>query len=57
MLGNYSKLLGAVVGGVAGILVGQFGLPAEYATPEIQGALVTILSAICTFAFPANRPS
>lgn len=56
-MGNYSKLIGAVVGGIAGILVGQFGLPEAYTTPEIQGAVVTLLSAIATFAFPANRKS
>jgi hypothetical protein len=56
-MGNYSKLVGAVVGGVAGVLVSRFGLPTEFATPEIQGAVTVILSAVATFLFPANKPS
>jgi hypothetical protein len=55
-MGNYSKLIGSIVGGVVGIAA-TFGLPAEWATPEIQGAIVVILSAIATFIFPANKAS
>ncbi|HEV2501492.1 MAG TPA: hypothetical protein VGV39_00355 [Mesorhizobium sp.] len=56
-MGNYSKLIGSIVGGVAGLLVARGLLPAEWATPEIQGAIVVLLSAAATFAFPANRPN
>jgi hypothetical protein len=55
MLGNYSKLVGSVVGGVFGLLVANFGLPAEWATPEIQGAVTVIMSAAFTYLFPANN--
>lgn len=55
-MGNYSKLIGSIVGGVVGIAV-SFGLPAEWATPELQGAIVVVLSAIATFIFPSNKPS
>lgn len=55
MLGNYSKFLGSIVGGIFGILVGNFGLPTEYATPEIQNVVTVIMSALFTYAFPANQ--
>jgi hypothetical protein len=55
-MGNYSKLIGSIVGGVFGLLA-TFGLPVEWATPEIQGAIVTGMSAIFTFIFPANTPT
>jgi len=57
MLGNYSKAIGALVGGVFGVLVSRYGLPDVWATPEIQGAVTVLLSAACTWAFPANKPS
>jgi hypothetical protein len=56
-MGNYSKLIGSLVGGVIGIAVSRWGLPAEWATPEIQGAVTVILGAAATFIFPANKPS
>jgi hypothetical protein len=56
-MGNYSKLIGAVVGGVIGLLGSAFALPTDWATPEIQGALTVLMSALFTFFFPANKPS
>lgn len=56
-MGNYSKLVGALVGGVAGVLVSRFGLPTAFAAPEVQGAVTVILSAAATYLFPANKPS
>lgn len=56
-MGNYSKLIGSIVGGVAGLLVAKGLLPSEWATPEIQGAIVVLLSAAATYFFPANKPS
>lgn len=55
-LGNYSKLYGSLTGGIIGILVSRLGLPAEFATPEIQGALTVLMSALFTYAFPRNNP-
>lgn len=55
-MGNYSKLIGSIVGGLVGIAA-SFGLPTEWATPEIQGAIVTLFSAVATFIFPANKSS
>ncbi len=52
---NYSKMAGSLVGGVLGILVSKFGLPAEYNSPEIQNAIVVLLSAVCTYLFPPNK--
>lgn len=57
MLGNYSKLIGALVGGVFGILVNKLALPAEWAAPEIQNSIVVLLSAAATYFFPANKTS
>lgn len=55
MLGNYSKLIGSLVGFVAGVAV-SYGLPAELATPEIQLSLTGLLVGVATWAFPKNKP-
>ena len=55
-MGNYSKLIGSIVGALAGVLAG-LGLPEALTGPEIQGALVVILSGAFTYFFPANKPS
>lgn len=55
MFGNYSKLLGSVVGSIFGIAVAANALPAELATPEIQGAVVALITGVVTYAFPANK--
>lgn len=57
MLGNYSKLIGSIVGAAAGALVAFGVLPEELATPELQAALVAVLSALATYLFPANKTS
>ena len=54
MLGNYSKFIGSIVGGVVGMLT-AIGIPVEWATPEMQSAIVVAMSAIFTFFFPANK--
>lgn len=56
MFGNYSKLVGSLTGGIIGVLVSRFGLPAEIATPEFTGAVTVLLSAVFTYFFPANKP-
>ena len=53
-MGNFSKAIGAIVGGVFGLLAGTV-IPAEYATPEMQGALTVLLSTFAVFIFPANK--
>lgn len=54
MLGNYSKAIGAIVGAVTGWAVSQFGLPAEWASPEINLAVTTIITTLVVYIFPAN---
>lgn len=56
-MGNYSKLIGSLVGGVLGFAVSRWGLPTDFATPDVQGALTVLLGAVATFIFPANKPS
>lgn len=56
-MGNYSKLIGSLVGGVVGILVAKNILPPEFNTPEIVASLTVICSAIATYIFPANQPA
>ena len=56
-MGNFSKIIGSLVGGGFGLLVTVFGLPAEYATLEIQGAIIILFSSAFTFFFPANKPA
>lgn len=54
-MGNYSKLIGSLVGGIAGLLVNIGVLPESMATPEIQSSIVVLLATITTFIFPANK--
>lgn len=54
-MGNYSKLIGSVVGAAAGALVSFGVLPEELATPEIQASVIAVLSAVFTYFFPANK--
>ena len=54
-MGNYSKLIGSVVGAVAGLLVSFGILPESLATPEVQASVVGLLSTVATFFFPANK--
>lgn len=56
-MGNYSKFLGALVGGVLGMLVNVFALPEAWASDEMQGAVIVILSAVLTYVFPPNNPT
>jgi hypothetical protein len=53
-MGSYSKLIGSIIGGVAGWLASRYALPPELTSPEIQGAATIILSAAATYLFPAN---
>ncbi len=52
-MGNYSKLVGALVGALASIGIG-FGLPADLLGPEIQAGLSVIIVGLFTYFFPAN---
>lgn len=54
-MGNYSKLIGSVVGAGAGALVSFGVLPEEFATPEIQASVTALFVAVFTYAFPANK--
>ena len=54
-MGNYSKLIGSLVGALAGALVSFGVLPESLATPEIQGSIVVVLSGVVTYFFPANK--
>ena len=53
-MGAYSKFIGAIVGGLLGLLGSTFALPAEWQSPEMVSSITMILSAISTFLFPAN---
>ena len=52
-ISDWSKAIGAAVGALASVAV-NLGLPAEYATVELQGAVTVILAAIFAALFPAN---
>lgn len=54
-MGNYSKLIGSIVGAAAGALVSFGILPEALATPELQGAVIALLSGVATYLFPANK--
>lgn len=51
---NYSKLIAAVVGAFTGFLVTKFGLPADWAGPEMQAAVTTVLAGLMTYLAPPN---
>lgn len=53
-MSNYSKLIAAVVGAISGFLVTKFGLPAEWAGPEMQAAITTVLAGVMTYIAPPN---
>jgi len=57
MLGNYSKAVGAIVGAILSWLVVQFGLPPEWAGPEMNLAVTTIITTFLVYIFPANVKS
>ena len=53
-MGNYSKLIGSIVGALAGVAV-NLGIPAELTGAAMQGAIVVVLSGLVTYLFPANK--
>ena len=54
-MSNYSKLIGSAIGGLIGIAA-AFGIPMDWATPEVQTAVATILGGLIgTFISPANK--
>jgi hypothetical protein len=55
MIANHSKLIGSLVGAGFGYAVAKLGLPAEFATPEIQMGITGLFAAIATWIFPANK--
>ncbi|RRH98032.1 hypothetical protein EH240_19720 [Mesorhizobium tamadayense] len=56
-MGNYSKLIGSIVGGAVGWLGSKYALPPDLTSPEVQAAATLILSAVATYLFPANAAS
>jgi len=52
-MGKFSKLWGALIGAVIGILA-AFGIDTEWFTPELQSVVVGVLSAASRFLAPAN---
>ena len=53
-MGSFSKLWGALIGSALG-LAGGMGLPVAWATPEIAGLMVTVLSIAGTYIAPKNN--
>lgn len=56
-MGNYSKLIGSVVGVALSFAVTQFALPPEFASPEVVTAITAGITGILVWAFPANKPA
>ena len=54
-MGNFSKLWGSLIGSAIGLGTGFGVLPEQFATPEIQGLLITVLSIAGTFFAPKNN--
>lgn len=57
-MGPYSKAIGAVVGGLVGILVIKVPFLAPLLTDAVvQQIVVAISGLIATYFFPANKPT
>ena len=54
MLTDYHKMIGTLVGAAIGAAVSLGVLPQEWATPEVQIAIVTLISVIGTYLAPKN---
>lgn len=54
-MGNYSKLIAAIVGPLLGFGVANFGLPADWGTEAFSAAVVTVMSGLLVYVFPANK--
>jgi hypothetical protein len=52
----YNKSIGSLIGGLLSIAVAQFGLPADWNTPEIAQAITLITGTLFVYFFPANAP-
>ena len=56
-MSNYNKLIGSTIGGIVGIAA-AFGIPMDWATPEVQTAVTTIIGGMFgTFIAGANNPN
>ncbi len=55
-MGNYSKLIGSLLGGIAALAAG-WGIPAELLGSEMLAGLQVLLVGIITYIFPANEPT
>lgn len=56
-MGNWSKLIGSVVGAVIGFAVSRGLLPAEFGTPEIIAGVTALFATLATALAPANKPA
>ena len=56
-MGNYSKVIAAIVGFVLSFAVGKFALPTEWASPETVTSISGAITAILVYAFPSNKPA
>ena len=56
-MGNYSKLIGSIVGAIIGFGAAKGFLPAGFDTPDMVAGATAFVSAIFTWAFPANKLS
>lgn len=59
MLGNYSKFIAALIGGIMAFLVSKFALPVEWADPDgsFVTAIHTVITALFVYSFPENTTS
>lgn len=57
-MGNYSKLIGAAVGWLAGLAVTNFPFLAPLLTTETVDQLVVLVTtALSVYLFPSNKPA
>jgi hypothetical protein len=56
-MSNYSKFIASIIGGVLGLLVAKFALPAELVSDAVvQGLTSIVMSSLAVYIAPANRP-
>lgn len=56
-MGNYSKVIAAVIGFALSFVVTKFSLPVEWSSPEVATAVSGGITSILVYFFPANKPA
>jgi ABC-type antimicrobial peptide transport system permease subunit len=56
-MGNYSKLIGSIVGGFLSWVVAKYALPPEWSSTEVVQGITIVIGSALVYLFPANKPA